>query len=70
MQQSTTPSSNTGYKMAIEEKIQQNIAVHLGNDHYESEIKKAIKLVMKRDWKFHETGKIGQISVPKYFLSK
>ena len=70
MQQSTNPSSNTGYKMAIEEKIQQNIAVHLGNDHYESEIKKAIKLVMKRDWNFRETGKIGQIMVPKCFLSK
>ena len=70
MQQSKNPSSNTGYKMAIEEKIQQNLAVHLGNDHYESEIKKAIKLVMKRDWNFGETGKIGQITVPKYFLSK
>ena len=68
--QKSNSSSNTGYKMAIEEKITQNLAIHLGNDHYESEIKKAIKLVMKRDWNFHETGKIGQITLPKCFLSK
>jgi hypothetical protein len=67
---SRTSHSKTGYRMTIEEKICQNIAIHLGNNCYESDIKTAVKTVMKRDWDHLERGQIGQIVIPKQFLSK
>ena len=60
----------TDYKMKIEEKICQNVLVHMGNNHFESDINKAIKTVMRRDWPHLSNEKIGQIFVPKIFLSK
>ena len=60
----------TDYKMKIEEKICQNVLVHMGNNHFESDINKAIKTVMRRDWPHLSKEKIGQIFVPKIFLSK
>ena len=60
----------TGYKMAIEEKIHQNMAVHLGSNCLEFNIIEAIRKVMSRDWSHLKKGNIGQIFVPKIFLSK
>ena len=62
--------SQNDYRMSIEVKIQQNIAVHLGTDQFETDIVEAIKKVMRRDWPHLEEGRIGQIFVPKIFLSK
>ena len=50
-------SSNSGYRMSIEEKIHQNISVHLGTNHFESDLLEAIKKVMKRDWPQLDIGK-------------
>ena len=62
--------SQNAYRMSIEEKIQQNMAVHLGTDQFETNVVEAIKKVMRRDWPHLEEGTIGQIFVPKQFLSK
>ena len=35
--------SNPGFKLAIEEKIHENVAVHLGANNFEFDIIKAIK---------------------------
>ena len=50
----------TGYKMAIEEKIHQNMAVHLGSNCLEFNIIEAIRKVMSRDWSHLKKGNIGQ----------
>ena len=62
--------TKTGHNMTIEEKIHENLTIHLGGNCFESDIIKAIKKVIRRDWKNIERGEIGQIFVPKIFLSK
>jgi hypothetical protein len=62
--------TKTGHNMTIEEKIHENLTVHLGGNCFESDIIKAIKKVIRRDWKNIERGEIGQIFVPKIFFSK
>ena len=62
--------TKTGHNMTIEEKIHENLTVHLGGNCFESDIIKAIKKVIRRDWKNVEKGQIGQIFVPKILLSK
>ena len=62
--------SKQGYKMSIEEKIHQNMAIHLGSNCFEFDIIQALKKVMRRDWSHVKKGHIGQLFVPKVFLSK
>ena len=54
-------SPNSGYRMSIEEKIHQNIAVHLGTNHFESDLLEAIKKVMRRDWPQLNIGKFWRL---------
>ena len=60
----------TGYRMTIEDKISKNLVVHLSSNCYGQDITKAVVKIVRRDWPQFENGQIGQVFVPKIFVSK
>ena len=56
--------------MTIEDKISKNLVVHLSSNCYGQDITKAVVKIVRRDWPQFENGQIGQVFVPKIFVSK
>ena len=60
----------TKQKPSVQEKICQNFEVHLGANHHENDIKKAVKIVANREYPELYLQRIPPIFIPEVFLTK
>ena len=60
----------TKQRPSVQEKICQNFEVHLGANHHENDIKKAVKKVANREYPELNSQRIPPIFIPEVFLTK